>query len=154
MTLEGGCQCGAVRYRISGRPFHLTLCHCEICRRVSGAPAVAWFSVAVAAFSILQGSPQRYRSSETATRSFCANCGTQLTFKADDLDEIDVTTCSLDSPDPMPPEDQTFVRSRLGWFQGLDRLPEHDGARTTALVTTASAALSLRDGADSAPSSI
>lgn len=129
MNLEGGCQCGAVRYRIAGQPFHLTLCHCTICRRVSGAPAVAWFSVPTADFKILQGSPQRYRSSETATRSFCPNCGTQLTFRADDSPEIDVTTCSLDSPEALPPEDQTFVRSRLHWVQTVDRVPEHDGAR-------------------------
>lgn len=129
MNLEGGCQCGAVRHRIVGHPFHLTLCHCATCRRVSGAPAVAWFSVPSSAFSIFQGSAQRYRSSGTATRSFCSNCGTQLTFKADDLPEIDVTTCSLDSPEALPPEDETFVRSGLHWGLALDRLPEHSGVR-------------------------
>jgi hypothetical protein len=127
--LEGGCQCGAVRYRITGHPFHLTLCHCEICRRVSGAPAVAWFSVPGTAFQILEGSPRRYRSSETATRSFCPTCGTQLTFQVDGSPEVDVTTCSLDSPDALPPDDQTFTRSRLRWIRSIERLPAYETTR-------------------------
>ncbi|RYH64892.1 MAG: GFA family protein [Alcaligenaceae bacterium] len=129
LNLEGGCQCGAVRYRIAGHPHHLTLCHCTVCRGVSGAPAVAWFSVPASGFTLLQGSPRTYRSSETASRSFCRDCGTQLTFKADDLPEIDVTTCSLDMPEALPPEDQTFVRSRLQWLSAIPDLPEHDSVR-------------------------
>lgn len=47
-------------------------------------------------FRLVQGTPARFRSSPTATRSFCAGCGT-LTFEQDGApDEIDVTTCSLD----------------------------------------------------------
>lgn len=129
VNLEGGCHCGAVRYQIAGHPFHLTLCYCAICRHVSGAPAVAWFSVPCSAFTMLRGSPRSYRSSKTATRSFCANCGTQLTFKADDMVEIDVTTCSLDSPETLPPGDQTFVSSRLLWNRTIGRLPEHEKKR-------------------------
>ena len=41
-TLEGGCQCGSVRYRISGNPVMAALCHCTMCRRANAAPAVAW----------------------------------------------------------------------------------------------------------------
>ncbi|RZL90613.1 MAG: GFA family protein [Variovorax sp.] len=128
VLLEGGCHCGAVRYRITGEPFHLTLCHCAICRRISAAPAVAWFSVPANAFRILQGSAQHYRSSASATRSFCGNCGSHLTFQADGKPEIDVTTCSLDAPESLPPEDQTFVRSRLTWMPAT-HLPEHDTIR-------------------------
>lgn len=40
--LEGGCQCGAVRYRIAGRPVMAALCYCSMCRRANAAPAVAW----------------------------------------------------------------------------------------------------------------
>ena len=40
--LEGGCQCGTVRYRISGAPIMTALCHCTLCRRANAAPAVAW----------------------------------------------------------------------------------------------------------------
>ena len=132
MMLEGGCLCGAVRYRIAGNAFHRTLCHCTDCRRASGAPAVAWFSVTPETFEVVEGSPQRYRSSASATRSFCAACGTSLTYRSDNLPEIDVTTCSLDAPEALPPEDQTFVRSRLTWMPRVCQLPEHQTIRSHA----------------------
>jgi len=37
-SIEGGCQCGAVRYRAIEIPLARTLCHCRSCRRASGAP--------------------------------------------------------------------------------------------------------------------
>ncbi|HEX6636422.1 MAG TPA: hypothetical protein VF033_02095 [Steroidobacteraceae bacterium] len=44
--LEGGCACGAVRYRLASAPFDAGYCHCEVCRRSSGAPvSPAWFDV-------------------------------------------------------------------------------------------------------------
>jgi hypothetical protein len=101
MALQGGCMCGAVRYEASGEPFNATLCHCVDCRRASGAPALAWFSVRGDALRWTRGMPARNASSPGVERLFCARCGTQLTWHgAGAADEIDVTLCSLD--DPMP----------------------------------------------------
>jgi hypothetical protein len=130
MKLEGGCLCGAIRYRASGPPYHLTHCHCTLCRRASGAPFVTWFSVASASFQLVQGEPRRYRSTPGAVRGFCGSCGTALTFQRDDLPgEIDITLCSLDDPEALTPEDHTYVRSRLRWVEICDGLPEHAVAR-------------------------
>ena len=112
--LKGRCFCGAIRYEMGGAPFHETVCHCSICRRTTGAPFVAWFSVPRSEFRFVQGTPIRFRSTEKGTRSFCPRCGTQLTFEHDDfLDEIDVTTCSLDEPERVPPRDHTRTSSKL-----------------------------------------
>ena len=46
MTYSGGCLCGSVRYRATGKPIAPTHCHCETCRRVSGAAFMTWVSVA------------------------------------------------------------------------------------------------------------
>jgi hypothetical protein len=40
-TLEGGCLCGAIRYRVSGKPANTMICHCRTCRRAAGSPVVA-----------------------------------------------------------------------------------------------------------------
>jgi hypothetical protein len=54
-----------------------------------------------------------------------------LTFKHEDFsDEIDVTTCSLDDPDTLPPKDHTRTSSRLRWIELADGLPEHHEARS------------------------
>lgn len=130
MQLEGGCLCGAIRYRATGRPYHLTHCHCTLCRRASGAAFVSWFSVPSTEFEVVRGAPARYRSTPEAVRSFCGTCGTPLMFQRDDLPgEIDITLCSLDDPEALTPEDHTYVRSRLRWVKTCDRLPEHAVAR-------------------------
>lgn len=123
--LRGGCFCGAIRYGAGGAPFHETNCHCSICRRTTGAPFVAWFSVPLSDFHFAQGTPTRFRSSANGTRSFCPRCGTQLTFEHDDADELDVTTCSLDDPERLPPTDHTRTSSKLSWIKLSDGLPEH-----------------------------
>jgi hypothetical protein len=128
--LDGGCLCGEVRYAAHGMPFHETSCHCTMCRRASGAPMVAWFSVARADLHWVKGALTRYRSSAHATRSFCARCGTQLTFESDaHPDEIDITTCSLDDPEQVPPTDHTRTSSQLRWVKLDDGLPRHREAR-------------------------
>ena len=124
-TLTVGCFCGQVRYEARGTPFHETLCHCVDCRRAAGAPTVAWFSVPSRDFRFTAGEPKAYRSSARATRRFCPDCGTQLTFEGvASPDEIDVTTASLDDPNAVPPRDHTRVGSKLAWDVIADGLPE------------------------------
>jgi hypothetical protein len=131
--LKGGCFCGAIRYEAGGAPFDQTVCHCSICRRTTGAPLVAWFSVLRSEFRFLQGSPTRFRSTDKAIRTFCPRCGTQLTFERDDLlNEIDVTTCSLDEPQLVQPRDHTRTSSKLGWVKLADGLPQYREARNEA----------------------
>jgi hypothetical protein len=128
--LKGGCFCGAIRYQAAGAPFHQTSCHCSMCRRAAGAPLVAWFSVPRSSFRFVQGAPTRYRSSAKATRSFCPRCGTQLTFEGDATpDELDVTTCSLDDPERVPPADHVYTSTRLAWVKLADGLPEYTEGR-------------------------
>jgi hypothetical protein len=84
LTLEGGCLCGAVRYRLNGEIEESAYCHCRTCQRQSGAPVVAWFAIAPAAFAYTKGKPKAYRASTRATREFCGDCGTYLLFREDD----------------------------------------------------------------------
>src|SRR5258708_32619699 len=60
---EGGCLCGAVRYRVSGEPVAATLCHCRSCRKASGGTNVAWAGVDKSAFEGLSDEPGAYSSS-------------------------------------------------------------------------------------------
>src|SRR5215510_9977763 len=95
-----------------------------------GAPFVAWFSVARSEFRLVCGEPTRFESTAKGTRSFCPRCGTQLTFEHESfLDEIDVTTCSLDDPERVPPKDHTHTSSKLSWVKLSDQIPEHQESR-------------------------
>jgi hypothetical protein len=121
---------GQIRYEAAGAPFHETICHCSICRRINGAPFVAWFSVPRSGFRFVRGAPAQFKSTAKCTRSFCPRCGTQLTFESDEQrEEIDVTTCSLDDPNAVPPKDHTHTSSKLGWIKLADRLLEYRECR-------------------------
>jgi hypothetical protein len=114
--IEGGCFCGAVRYRITGAPRVSAICHCHSCRRAAGAPTLAWLIVSVADFGITAGAPARYESSPGVTRQFCSRCGTQLTYEdAAKPGTIDITTASLDAPDAFPPTKEVWLEHKIAW---------------------------------------
>jgi hypothetical protein len=124
--LTGGCHCGAIRYEAEGEPFEAAVCHCADCRRTTGAPAIAWFTVPTAGFRFVTGAPAAYRSSPHAERRFCPRCGAQMTFVDDDYEgaRVDVTTASLDDPTLAAPREHIWTRSRIAWMTALDGLPE------------------------------
>jgi hypothetical protein len=128
--LTGGCYCGQIRYEVTGEPFHESNCHCSICRRTTGAPLVTWFSVKQTEFRFSAGNPACFRSSEKAERTFCPRCGTQLTFQVlRRPDEIDVTVCSLDKPDAVPPREHIHTASKPDWMRICDGLPDYPARR-------------------------
>jgi len=118
-VLTGGCLCRATRYLVKGTPFNSAICYCTHCRGVSGAASVAWFSVQASEFDWVDSSKLRvFASSPGVERTFCGDCGTPLTYQTEKAkDEIDVTTCSLDEPDRVPPVDQVYVRSNVSWVK-------------------------------------
>ena len=125
--MDGGCCCGAVRYRIEGAPGRTTNCHCEHCRRTSGAPFLTWIEVEPSQFTIVAGVPSRYESRAQVVRQFCAGCGTQLTYQhADEPDALDVTACSLDRLERVAPEDHVWCDRRVPWIVLADDLPRYD----------------------------
>ena len=125
--LTGGCYCGQVRYETGAEPYHETICHCADCRRIVGAPSVAWFTVPRTSLRWTGRPPASVRSSPKAVRQFCGTCGTSLSYEGDATpDEIDVTTASLDDPNAVPPKDHTHTASKLSWDIICDGLPERE----------------------------
>jgi hypothetical protein len=123
--VKGGCHCGAIRYELQGSPNWSALCHCNDCRRHSGAPIVGWGAFPEAALRLVQGIPRVYRSSEHGRRHFCADCGTGLFyFNAVNLPGIaDVQIATLDDPGVLTPMIQVQAAERIGWMERAHELP-------------------------------
>lgn len=127
---EGGCLCGAVRYRVHAKPFDSGYCHCRLCQKSSGAPTLVFASVAWRDFEIVRGTPRCYRSTSFGARSFCGDCGTQLFMQVDDApDTLDFTVASLDVPEAAPPGFHIWNSGRITWFDTDDVLPRFEAAR-------------------------
>lgn len=121
---EGGCQCGAVRYKINAAPKALVNCHCRDCRRAAGGPSLAWIIMPRAGFKYISGRPKSFSSSPPVTRSFCGDCGTSLTYQHESSpDTIDVTAATLDEPDEFAPTKEIWVEQKVNWEVLNDSLP-------------------------------
>ena len=124
--LTGGCLCGAVRFAVHGDALLTALCHCSICRRAAGAPAVAWAMYPLDAFRLARGALATYASSPGVERGFCARCGTTLSFTADFLPGlIDLTTATFDDPAELPPQLHMWESKRIPWLMLGDDLPRY-----------------------------
>jgi hypothetical protein len=125
-SVEGGCLCGSIRYRVRGAPLSSGVCHCRSCRRAAGAPMLPYVTFLIANFSVIKGQPAEFPSSPAVTRSFCARCGTSLTYRhADSAERIDVMSCSLDDPDRFPPTLHIWTSHKPGWVKIADGLPAY-----------------------------
>ncbi len=128
---EGGCLCGAVRYRLEGPPLGTDYCHCRLCQRAAGAPVVAWGRWPADGFAWTRGEPARFASSARGERSFCPLCGTPLAFgDPGDPTFVDVTLASLDDPSAFPPESHAWTASRVPWLEIGDELPRYAGTKS------------------------
>jgi hypothetical protein len=128
-TLHARCFCSAVHITTSAEPFLVSWCHCKDCRRQTGAPAVVWAGFPPDQIAV-EGTPKRRRSSEHATRSFCAACGTPLTYEDDRLPgEVYIHAGLFDEADRLVPDRHAYVTSKLFWIHLEDGLPEY-GATT------------------------
>ena len=121
---DGGCLCGAVRYRIEGSIESVTHCHCDSCRRSAGAAFVTWITVERERFAWTGGKATQYRSSPGVTREFCGACGTELAYSREQAAKtIDITLGSLDCAAGHPADRHVWTADRLEWLHLDDRLP-------------------------------
>jgi hypothetical protein len=118
----GGCQCGAIRYRIAGELLDPHICHCRMCQKAFGS-FFAPFVGTGDGFEWTRGKPSIYKSSTYAERGFCPSCGTPLTYSATGSDKISVSIGSLDRPEGVRPGRQYGVEGRMPWFHELADLP-------------------------------
>ena len=127
--IEGGCLCGAVRYRATGQPTASAVCHCRSCRLASGAPSVAWTVFRASDFAFVRGEPTRFHSSPPVVRTFCGKCGTPLTYQHDSRpDKVDVTTVTLDRADDFAPAMEIWLQDKLTWERVNESLPRYPGS--------------------------
>ena len=124
----GRCHCGAIRYSVAGEMKHHAVCHCEDCRRCSGALLVPWIAFATEELTITQGAAKVYRSSEHGERHFCGACGTGLFYYSETMlpGIVDIQSVTLDDPDAFVPQAHIQVADRLAWEDGLAELPKFE----------------------------
>lgn len=125
----GHCFCAAVQYKASGAPLNVSLCHCEDCRRASGAPYQGWVFFAKASVEFVSGNMRKH-CYEGRERSFCADCGSPIAFTdAQFPDLMELTLGTMDDAACLPPTDYNWMADHLPWVTLDPTLPQfiHNG---------------------------
>lgn len=125
MAIEGGCQCGAVRYEIASAPERISICHCRDCQKSAGAPMVAWAMVPKEEFRVSAGEARAVNSSGDSFRYFCGACGTGLYYINETFlpGIVDVQLMTFDTPEAFPPGAQVQTAEQAGWLAHLSEIP-------------------------------
>jgi uncharacterized protein YndB with AHSA1/START domain len=123
---SGGCLCGAVRFVAAGEPRFLCICHCNSCRRATGALMVGWGTFESAKFRITQGQLSETLTSPGVRRGHCAQCGSSITYRNGlRADEVDVTLATLDAAASLRPTAHIWLEDKLPWVEIADGLPQY-----------------------------
>lgn len=113
----GGCLCGAVRFEARGPAKWAAYCHCNSCRRHTGAPVSAFAGFERDNVTFTKGQLAVYDSSPGVKRGFCGHCGSTLTYEgARWASEIHLHVGAFDLPQDFPPKGAAFVEERLVWL--------------------------------------
>src|SRR3546814_20931022 len=100
---SGGCQCGAVRYRVTAVLDTSHICHCRMCQKAAGNLFIALIGVPRDAIDWTRGTLVWFKSSDKAARGFCRACGTRIAHDYFASKLINRTTGSFAEPASFPP---------------------------------------------------
>jgi hypothetical protein len=124
-TLEGGCACGAVRYRLASPPMFVHCCHCRDCQRQTGSAFVLNALIEANRVALLSGDLEEIAVPTDSGRGQkiyrCASCEIAVWSVYGGIDKLRfVRIGTLDKPAALPPDVHIYVRSKLPWV----KLPE------------------------------
>jgi hypothetical protein len=116
---DGGCLCGAIRFRAAGKPGKPHTCSCENCRKHSGAYTLSWveFPADMVEWIGPGGKPSTWRSSSYSSRAFCSTCGTTI-GAIDDDPVVALATGTFDKPHlkEFAPTYHSYISRRPRWW--------------------------------------
>jgi hypothetical protein len=131
IPITGGCLCGAVRYEPKEPPTQGYYCHCTLCRRNYGGLPAAMVSFPGSAIRFTKGELKHYSATSFASRGFCANCGSPVTFSYEGNPTVWILMGSLDHPQDWPmtkgatwgPSAHWYTDTKIPWYEISDGLP-------------------------------
>ena len=121
---QGGCGCGAVRYRLASEPMFIHCCHCLNCQRQTGSAFVVNLLIEADRVEVVSGRPVRVdapRDDGSPQRIFrCPECQVAVFSQYSAREVLFVRGGTLDDPAAVTPDVHIYTRSKVGWL----RLPE------------------------------
>jgi hypothetical protein len=124
---DGGCACGALRYRLASGPMFINCCHCLNCQRQTGSAFVINLLIEADRVEVLKGTAQPVdvpRDDGSVQRIFrCPHCQVAIFSEYGRREVRFVRGGTLDDPTGITPDVHIFTRSKVGWVTVPQRTP-------------------------------
>ncbi len=132
VSREGGCGCGAVRYRIAGEPIMVHNCHCRQCQQQTGSTSVVnafWESDRITITGELEEAEFAAGSGNLHVIARCAACGTALVSYYGRMGRLmgGMRAGTLDDPGSLTPDVAIFVAEQMPWVTLPEGVPAFEG---------------------------
>ena len=118
LPAEGGCRCGALRFRITEAPLLTGICHCRGCQRMTGGPYSSTVTVPVAGFAVTAGAPARGGTREgPGHHEHCPACMSWVftRFELPEMPFVNVRATMLDDASWFAPFTESQTAEALPW---------------------------------------
>lgn len=129
-SATGQCLCGSVTLVAQGVETHIHSCHCNMCRKWSGGPALA-ASVASVDFNG-EEHIARFDSSDWAQRGFCSRCGSNLFYFLKPAQEYMLWAGVFDDAEQFSLAGEIFIDEKPGGYDFAGDHPRLTGAEFMA----------------------
>ena len=124
---RGHCRCEDVVVSVAGQPEVSVYCHCDDCRRSTGAPVIAAVGIPRNTVSWKKHASLSAYVNCTCTRTFCSSCGTPVAQEHESAPElIFFYTAFMDEPEKFPPTYHSFEGQQIEWLALEDELPRYE----------------------------
>jgi hypothetical protein len=126
-TLDGGCWCGRVRYRVEDAFLYASNCHCSRCRAATGSAFKPFAGIECEKLELTEGADALLVHGDDALNDTrCASCGSLLFSVVRDGEYVHVALGSLVDAPAIRPTKHIFVGSKAPWFEITDDLPQFE----------------------------
>ncbi|HVY89277.1 MAG TPA: GFA family protein [Hyphomonadaceae bacterium] len=121
LPAEGGCTCGQVRYRLTGEPVFLTICHCTECQRQSGSAFGMSMRMRREDVTVTRGELKSWTriadNGNAVGLAFCANCGTRIWHEPAEPGFVHIKPGTLDDTSQLRPRYQSYTVRQHDWVK-------------------------------------
>lgn len=131
-VITGGCRCGAITYESTSEPLFGAHCHCQDCKKTTGAGHLSAILVPSESFTH-QGQTRVYStpsdSGNVLDRNFCPTCGSNMFIFSKNHGGYFLMAGTLDDPEIFKPQAELYVKHRCSWdhvagdLQGFEGMP-------------------------------
>lgn len=124
--LLGHCYCGAITFEANGKPIQVGHCHCESCRRYTGAVMLSYAGYRPDQILFTAAQPTKFTTDDGVTRRFCGRCGSSVSYEIKHSEYLYLYLGLFDQPERLTPEVHMMYSEKIEWLNVDDDLPKSD----------------------------